>query len=401
MLKRSGCVCSLLLASLLVLATGLPAVAVRRSARSPHHAHHGRLAHQQAELEARQRAIQEKIAEGRQKAQALKHQEDSALSRLTIIQQALERKQIELADSRYRLSHTHQALQQSQVELANAQQDFRREQALAAGRLRALYEHRDVNYWEAILTAPDLGSFLSRYEYFRHVAMADSALLASLDQEQARISLAQARYDAQLQTISAVTADISQQKSQIQQQSEQQADIVHKLDTNRQYYDQYVQQMEQDDAQIEAMIRQLISEQRRQHQGRTAPYMGKGFIWPVHGPIDSPFGYRRHPIFGVIRFHAGIDIGAYTGTPIVAADNGVVIFCGWYGGYGRAVILDHGGGLETLYGHTSRYIVTTGEHVQRGQVIAYVGSTGWSTGPHLHFGVYRNGTPVNPLGYLH
>ena len=119
-----------------------------------------------------------------------------------------------------------------------------------------------------------------------------------------------------------------------------------------------------------------------------------GLIWPVNGPVTSPFGYR----WG--RLHAGIDIGVPEGTPIHAAAAGTVVLAAWTGGYGNYTCIDHGGGLATCYAHQSAYAVSTGAHVSQGQVIGYVGSTGHSFGPHLHFEVRINGVPVDPLGYL-
>src|SRR5207247_858832 len=119
-----------------------------------------------------------------------------------------------------------------------------------------------------------------------------------------------------------------------------------------------------------------------------------GLIWPVSAPVTSPFGWR----WG--RMHQGVDIGGSSGTPIHAAAAGKVIFCGWDGGYGNLVVLDNGGTLATAYAHQSSIAVACGQDVSQGQVLGYVGSTGHSTGPHLHFEVRINGNPVDPLGYL-
>ncbi len=124
------------------------------------------------------------------------------------------------------------------------------------------------------------------------------------------------------------------------------------------------------------------------------------FIWPVNGPIASGFGPRTHPIYGGSRVHTGVDIAVSQGTPIKAAGDGVVKMAGPNGGYGNWTLIDHGGGLATGYGHQSRIAVSIGQHVSTGEVIGYVGSTGASTGPHLHWEVRVNGNPVNPLGWV-
>ena len=122
-----------------------------------------------------------------------------------------------------------------------------------------------------------------------------------------------------------------------------------------------------------------------------------GLMMPVRGRFSSRFGFRRHPITGVYKLHTGLDISASTGTPIRAAADGVVIFSRRMKAYGNAVVISHGGSVSTLYGHCSRLLVSVGQEVKKGQIIALVGSTGYSTGPHCHFEKRINGTPVNPM----
>ena len=120
-------------------------------------------------------------------------------------------------------------------------------------------------------------------------------------------------------------------------------------------------------------------------------------IWPAYGRVMSTFGYRAYPWRG---FHAGVDINNNYGTPIRCTADGTVSYAGWRTGYGKTVIVNHGWGLETLYGHTSRFVVKAGQKVKKGQLIAYIGTTGYVTGPHVHYEVIKNGTAINPMGYL-
>jgi len=153
--------------------------------------------------------------------------------------------------------------------------------------------------------------------------------------------------------------------------------------------------MERESSNIESQIRAYMATSG----GKVTPHVG-GFLLPVNGRFSSPYGYRVHPISHSRKLHTGQDIAAPSGTPIKAAGSGVVISAGWRNGYGNTVIIDHGGGKSTLYGHCSRLFVSSGQRVSMGQHIAAVGSTGYSTGPHLHFEVRINGSPVNPRRYF-
>jgi murein DD-endopeptidase MepM/ murein hydrolase activator NlpD len=154
----------------------------------------------------------------------------------------------------------------------------------------------------------------------------------------------------------------------------------------------HVENLEAESAQLTARIQAAQSRSSSSQSSR--PPSSAGFIWPTSGTLTSGFGWR----WG--RMHEGIDIAAPTGTPISASASGTVIHAGWMGGYGNLVVIDHGNGLATAYGHQSSIAVASGTYVSQGQTIGYVGSTGHSTGPHLHFEVRVNGSPVDPLGYL-
>jgi murein DD-endopeptidase MepM/ murein hydrolase activator NlpD len=172
-----------------------------------------------------------------------------------------------------------------------------------------------------------------------------------------------------------------------------------------------VAEMEDLSAAEEASLERLILERERELQSaqRAAGIAGSAdssgssgmFSWPVTGTITSPFGWRSNPFGGAPEFHQGLDIAAPSGTTVTAAAGGTVIMAQWYGGYGNYILIDHGGGYSTGYGHLSAIYVSSGQSVQRGQAIGAVGSTGQSTGPHLHFEVRIAGKPVDPAPRLH
>lgn len=187
-----------------------------------------------------------------------------------------------------------------------------------------------------------------------------------------------------------------QKKAYVEQKTAEQEQLYQEALAEKSRLDAEYEELQRNSQEITAMI------QRMEQEGRMmASAHGSGqFTWPCYGEITSPFGWRVHPIWGTEIFHAGIDIGADYGQPIVAADSGTVIYAGWMGGYGNAVMIDHGGGLVTLYGHNSSLTVGVGENVSKGQTIALAGSTGNSTGPHCHFEVRIHGEVTSPLNYL-
>ena len=186
-------------------------------------------------------------------------------------------------------------------------------------------------------------------------------------------------------------------KKQIRNAINNNAAMIYKLKTDRAAFERSEREL----ARQSMIIQGLIAK-----NDKTSTVVGAtgAFLRPCAGRITSYFGYRKHPIFNRTIYHSGVDIGAPMGTPIKAANSGKVIYTGWYGGYGNVVIIDHGKmqgrPTSTLYAHQSSIAVSKGQNVSKGQVIGYVGSTGYSTGPHLHFEVRINGKPVNPLNYI-
>ncbi len=262
-------------------------------------------------------------------------------------------------------------------------------------RLRQIYENGQINYLDVLLGAKDFGDFASRMYLLQKIVQSDLDLVATVRREADAIQKRQDRLDSQMKEIQKDRADLEKKKADAEQMKEQRARLLYKAEEEKRKAGEEYDRMLAISDNIKALLQSLESSSSMPSNG------GNGsFIWPCSGPITSYYGWRTHPIFGTRRYHSGLDIGVDTGTPIHAAANGVIIYSGWMGGYGYAIMIDHGGGLTTIYGHNSRLAVSEGQHVTQGQVVAYAGSTGYSTGPHCHFEVRLHGEVVSPLNYL-
>lgn len=280
-------------------------------------------------------------------------------------------------------------------------------------RLVDIYENGDLGYVNVLISARSFSDFVERWE--------DLRLLVAANQRAVRArKLAERR-------VAAVEADLERTRLELQQQQQAQAEARNQLATlaserrnlvaltaaQRATVATQVAQMEDLSAAEESELEALIMQRQRELEAarRAAGIAGGGggaetggpgtFSWPVTGTITSPFGWRSNPFGGSPEFHQGLDIAAPTGTTVTAAAGGTVIMAQWYGGYGNYILIDHGAGFSTGYGHLSAIYVSNGQAVKRGQAIGAVGSTGASTGPHLHFEVRIDGKPVDPAPRLH
>jgi len=213
---------------------------------------------------------------------------------------------------------------------------------------------------------------------------------AALEEQRAKAEAIQAQVQEEHGAVLALLEDQQAAQADVESQADAEAALISDIKSQREQFEAELDEL----AETSEAVRQMLS-------GSSGAPLGTGqFMRPVPGAIVSGFGPRVHPILGTTRVHTGLDMAASMGEPIRAADTGNVVMAGWNGGYGNCVIIDHGAGLSTLYAHQSEVAVSVGQRVNRGEVIGYVGSTGLSTGPHLHFEVRVNGTPVDPTQYL-
>lgn len=335
-------------------------------------------------------------------------------AKLKQIQADLDAANARLQGIRNKQAEINAQIVQTQNEIAKMEAYLKTRQNVLNRRVRAIYMHGQLNYLEVILGANSFSDFANRVELLKRVIRSDYNLILEIQKQKAAIEAKKAQLEEDKRQLDALAAEAEKTQQEIAAKKAEQQKVLDAAKQNKAAAAQMEQDLNSQLASVKNLIQQRLaaSEAARQAAQQASEDEGGGgsddnyvqgtgaMGWPCSGPITSPFGYRTHPIFGTTIFHAGIDIGVDYGTPIHAADSGVVVYAGWISGYGNAVIIDHGGGISTLYGHNQSLAVSEGQSVSKGAVVAYAGSTGNSTGPHCHFEVDVNGSPVNPLGYL-
>ena len=291
--------------------------------------------------------------------------------------------------------------------LAEAQKRLEGRESVFYKRVRDIYINGRLSYLDVVIGSKDFSDFANRLEILKRIIDSDIKLIDEIKKERAEIAARkQALEQSRAKLVELEKAAVAKQ-AEIEQKKKEREVVLQKAQNDRATAMQAVEELNASSAQITALLKARQAERAaaRAAAQQSAPsyswVQGSGQLgWPVSGEITSPYGYRTHPIWGTTIYHSGIDIGVDEGTPVHAADGGTVVWSGWMGGYGYAVVIDHGNGMSTLYGHNSELAVSEGQDVSKGQVIAYAGSTGNSTGPHVHFEVRISGDPVDPMGYL-
>ena len=319
-----------------------------------------------------------------------------AESRLEALRRNVRVTDAQIQDNEKKIRQAREQLQKLSFTLQELEYDLNKKRDATSARLSYLQRQQLQRWWVTLLSSRDLNQFADRRRQIERIYDSDRKLLGDLTQRSDRVEKQRNQVIAQKNEVELLTQKLKYQKANIEAETVAQQNSLDRLKSDRKALTQAEDRLAEDSRRLS----QIILAKVQPYSGLVLPPGTGQLMYPTIGEVTSNFGWRVHPILGTERFHAGIDFGADYGSLIYASARGRVIYADWYGGYGNSVIIDHGNGMTTLYAHCSELYVKDGDVVERGQPIAAVGSTGFSTGPHLHFELRANGEPVDPAAYL-
>ncbi len=283
---------------------------------------------------------------------------------------------------------------EKEEEIAKIEENIANEDEKFKECLRAMDETSTISYIELIFSSKDFSELLINLETINEITEHDMAIIDEMTRLKTEVEEAKAEIEAKREEQEEARTIASGKQQQLSIKLKEKENLAKSLEKDIAKYKQVYEEARRQEEALKGSLN---------YSSSGSQYLGSGkFCWPApsYTRISSPYGYRNHPIFKTNKFHSGVDLAAPGGSNILAAETGKVISAGWNGGYGNCLVVDHGGGVSTLYAHASRLLVSKGDYVTKGQVIAKVGTTGNSTGNHLHFEVLINGKTTNPMNYI-
>lgn len=348
------------------------------------------------ELQQQEEKLKNQINEATEELQNVDDELSVNLQQVQKIDERIMESENELSDLNTKITSLQSSINETKEKLADVEKRYNEQKEMLDNRLVSMYEEGDIQYIDVVLSSANIVDFISNYFLVTELASYDYNLLEIVENEKKEIERSKEQLDkTKEEMIMAIqsqtkTARVLENIKALRQQ------YISKLSTEEQELQAKIDEYNAQYAALEQEIRNIALNSVRPE------YVGGVMAWPVPGytKITSEFKMRVHPITGVYKLHTGVDIGAPTGTNFIAAADGVVTKAGWNNAYGNMVIIDHGGGISTLYAHGSEIMVQVGQEVKQRDTVLKIGATGYATGPHAHFEVRVNGSPVQPLDYI-
>ena len=308
----------------------------------------------------------------------------------------IETAQTELAEQEGKITKLKESIAEKQEDLNSVTERYNKQVELFKKRMVATYEAGETQYLDVLLRSKNLSDFLSSYFLIDELTNIDKQLINDLDDRKKSIDLSKQKLENEKDELATIIENQTMTTKTLENTKILRESFISKLSDDEKNVQAKIDEI---NAQYEDVNRQILE---LAQQGLDTKYIGGQLAWPVPGytTITSKFAMRVHPITGQYKLHTGVDIGAPMGANFIAANDGVITKAGPNAAYGNMVVIDHGGGISTLYAHGSEILVEVGQTVKRGDPVLKVGSTGYSTGPHAHFEVRINGVAVDPLPYI-
>ena len=350
-------------------------------------------------LNEKKEDVKSKIEEQNQKLEYVQGEISDAVKEIEEIDDKIKDCESQIEDLKTKLAESKKNMDEVTEKYNKVKAEYDKNEKLFQERMVALYEAGDTTYLDVLLSSASITDFISNYYLIERLADYDSQLLTKIESQKKESEESKSKIEEEEKKLQELKSNAIKLTTTLKNSRTLQKSKMDKLTEEEKGIQEEINKYKIEEANIENQIKQATNDGEYQLQ-----YTGGVMLWPVAKEgtvITSPFGTRNHPIQGVVKLHSGIDIGgAGYGAKVVAAEDGVVSFAGTLGGYGNCVIVNHGGGISTLYGHGQTLLTTVGTNVKKGDIIMEVGSTGNSTGPHLHFEVRVNNIAVNPATYL-
>ena len=347
-------------------------------------------------LQLEKSELENELAESNNQIQFIEGELTATVAEISEINQQIYDKQMEIETLEAQETDLIAYINKAEYELEKSNERYEKQKELLEKRLVAMYEIGQTSYLDLLLSSKGVMEFISNYFLIEEISSADAELLDTVEAEQKYNKKLKETLETKKLVLEASRETREKNSISLANMAVIKNNKLQDLTAEELEMQQRIEQYQKEIADIETEIRLLalanVSEQ----------YVGGTMAWPVPGytRITSQFGMRTHPITGVYKLHTGVDIGAPQGATFIAANDGLVTYAGWNNAYGNMVIIDHGGGITTLYAHGSEILVKAGDTIYQGTPVLKVGSTGYSTGPHAHFEVRINGEYVQPLDYI-
>ena len=351
---------------------------------------------QTTSLQEEREQIQNQINEASGQLEDVQSDLTENLQQVEKLDEKIASAQAELDELNAKIEELQTSMEEVQAKLEVAEENYNKQKTLLDNRLIAVYESSDTQYLDVLLSSKSISEFLSNYFLITELAAYDTELLEEMEAKKDEIETSKKQIEAQQEQLGTIKANQTKTAKVLENTKSVRENFIAKLSDEEKaiqaQIDEYNARFDEINKEILALAQGSIASE----------YIGGELAWPVPGytRISSNYGMRTHPITGVYKLHTGVDISAPMGANFIAANDGIVTKASYNSAYGNMVIIDHGGGVSTLYAHGSEILVEVGQTVTRGQEVLKVGSTGYSTGPHAHFEVRLNGVVTDPLPYI-